>query len=209
MDHVGPLAGEGPESESADREAPSGGNADKSGRRRFRRPALLARFPKLFWRRGAEQVWPDDPPVVRPADLATYPALAGDLTVWTDQVERRFRKLDHQARILQNQFWRQHLALIIGGLVATSLGAVQAALGGGVVGLAVAQAILTGVLAGLTVLIRSRRVQHGYFTTRLRAERIKSEYFLFLARVGSYAEGDPVARLEQQIGDIEAAEGAA
>ena len=210
MDHVGPLAGEGPESESADREALSGGHAHKSGRRWFRRPALLARFPKLFWRRGAEQVWPDDPPVVRPADLATYPALAGDLAVWTDQVECRFRKLDHQARILQNQFWRQHLALIIGGLVATSLGAVQAALGGGVVGLAVAQAILTGVLAGLTVLIRSRRVQHGYFTTRLRAERIKSEYFLFLGRVGDYAADDRLARLatlEQQVDDIEAAEG--
>jgi hypothetical protein len=63
-------------------------------------------------------------------------------------VEPRFRKLDHRARILQNQFWRQHLALIIGGLVATSLGAIQAAVGGGVEALAVAQALLTGGLPG-------------------------------------------------------------
>jgi len=151
--------------------------------------------------------------VVRQADREEYPALADDLEVWLDHVEPRFRKLDHQARILQNQFRRQHLALILGGLVATSLGAVQAALGGGVEGLAVTQAVLTGVLAGLTVLIRSRRVQHGYFTTRLRAERIKSEFFLFLGRVGSYAADDPaddlVARLGQQVEEIEAAEGAA
>jgi conflict system pore-forming effector with SLATT domain len=121
----------------------------------------------------------------------------------------RFRKLDHRARILQNQFWRQHLALIIGGLLATSLGAIQAAVGGGVEALAVAQVLLTGGLAGLTVLIRSRRAQHGYLTARLRAERIKSEFFLFLARVGGYGErGDPAARLIEQVGDIETAEGA-
>jgi hypothetical protein len=209
MDHVRPSTGGGPVNGSAAREAQSGDGARAPARRRFRPPALLARFPKLFWRRSAEQPWPDDLPVVRPAHLTDYPALADDLKVWLDQVEPRFRELDHQARILQNQFWRQHLALIIGGLVATSLGAVQAALGGGVTELAVAQALLTGVLAGLTVLIRSRRVQQGYFTTRLRAERIKSEFFLFLARVGTYAADDPVAKLRQQIDDIEAAGGAA
>ena len=115
--------------------------------------------------------------------------------------------LDHQAQILQNQFWRQRVTLIAGGLVATSLATVQAAMGGGKVYLAVPQAGLTGLLAGLTVLVRSRRAQHGYLSARLKAERIKSEFFLFLTQAAPYASGDRVTRLLQEVGDIEAAEG--
>jgi len=140
--------------------------------------------------------------------LERYPALADDLAVWLRQVEPRFRRLDHRAQILQNQFWLQRVTLILGGLVATSLATVQAAIGGGVTLLATVQAVLTGLLAGLTVLIRSRRVQQGYLTARLKSERIKSEFFLFLARTDGYAQdGDQVARLLRAVGDIEAAEG--
>jgi hypothetical protein len=177
--------------------------------RRSRRPALLARFPRLFWRPDVDHEWPDDPKVVKRKHLVRYGELRGDLGVWVDDVEPRWRRLDHRARILQNQFWRQHLALIFGGLVATILGAIQAAVGGGVVALAVAQAVLAGVLAGLTVLIRSRRVQQRFLTARLSAERVKSEYFLYLGRVGEYDEPDREFRLGQQVSDIEAAEGAA
>ena len=183
-----------------------------SKRRRIRPPALLARLPKLYWRPSADwPVVPAVPPV--PADQPDeyeYRELREDLYVWTDTYEDRFRKLDHQAQKLQNQFWRQNLALIIGGLVVTTLGAVQAARGGGNVGVAIAAALLSGVLAGLAVLIRSRRAQQGYLTARLKAEQIKSEYFLFLGRVGDYAADDRLARLatlEQQVDDIEAAEG--
>jgi hypothetical protein len=155
--------------------------------------------------------WPGlDWAVVRPEgaqQLAEeYPALAADLAVWDGELEGRFRKLDHQAQVMQNQFWRQNITLIAGGLVATTLGAVQSAEGGGLVGVAIAQAVLTGLLVGLTVLIRARRAQQEYLTCRLRAERIKSEFFLFLARAGGYSDGDPKARLLQQVGNIETAE---
>ena len=145
--------------------------------------------------------------MVESAWLTEYQLLAPDLTVWCEQVESRFRRLDHQAQILQNQFWRQRVTLIAGGLVATSLATVQAAMGGGKVYLAVPQAGLTGLLAGLTVLVRSRRAQHGYLSARLKAERIKSEFFLFLTQAAPYASGDRVTRLLQEVGDIEAAEG--
>jgi hypothetical protein len=194
--------------------APAGGRAAKQAkqpkRRKDRRPALLKRWPKIFWRRSVDDPWPDDWPVVSQEQLRDYPALRPDLEVWINDLEPRFRRLDHRAQMLQNQFWRQNLVLILGGLVATTLGAVQAAVGGGVVGIAVAQAVLTGLLAGLTVLIRSRRAQRGYLTARLTAERIKSEFFLFLAGVGDYAAGDGAAgsravRLRQRIDDIESA----
>jgi hypothetical protein len=198
----------GPEKEhgSAIGNAPS--QADAQGKERRPPPALLARFPRFFWRPKVNEKWPNDWPVVRQKHHSEYPALADDLAVWGDRLESRFRRLDHRAQILQNQFWREHVILIAGGLLATSLGAIQAAAGGGIIELAAAQALLTGLLAGLTVLIRSRRAQQGYLTTRLKAERIKSEYYLFLARAGDYAKGDPLARLEQQVNDIEAAEGA-
>jgi hypothetical protein len=183
-----------------------GGRQAHEPRRRIRMPAILARFPKLFWHPRVEDAWAGDRPVVSGEDVDRYTELREDLTVWTDDLEPRFRRLDHRAQLLQNQFWRQHVTLIVGGLVATSLGAIQAAAAGGIVGLAVAQATLTGVLAGLAVLVRSRRAQQGYLTARLKAERIKSEFFLFLARVGDYAKDEPRSTLQQRVDDIEAAE---
>ena len=174
--------------------------------RKRRRPALLYRFPKIFWRPAIDKDWDSDWRVVQDQDRKQYAALDKDLAVWDDLVKPRFRRLDHTAQILQNQFWRQNVMLIAGGLVATSLGAIQAALGGGVVGIAVVQAVLTGALAGLTVLIRSRRAQQGYLTARLKAERIKSEFFMFLARAGDYEGPSPRTTLLQQVEDIEAAE---
>jgi hypothetical protein len=177
----------------------------RPGRRHW--PALLARFPRLFWRPAEDGAWDGDWPVVSPQSLQDYPLLRPDLAVWSGQLEDRFRRLDHRAQILQNRFWRQRVLLIGGGLLATSLATVQAAWGGGHVFLAVIQAVLTGLLSGLAVLLRSRRAQYGYLSARLKAERIKSEFYLFLARDGDYARDDRVARLNQAVDDIEAAEG--
>jgi len=172
--------------------------------RRRHWPALLKRFPRLFRQPRGDDLWPGDRPLVPPESLTEYQTLEADIAVWNQQLEPRFRKLDHRAQTLQNQFWRQRVMLIAGGLLATSLATVQAAVGGGNVYLAAFQAVLTGLLAGLTVLIRSRRAQRGYLSARLRAEQIKSEFFMFLARAGDYAEGDCVTRLEQAVDNIEA-----
>lgn len=179
-------------------------NRKRKKERRRHWPALLRRFPRLFPQPPEDEPWPGDRALVPPESLTNYQTLKTDIAVWTKQLEPRFRKLDHRSQILQNQFWRQRVMLIAGGLLATSLATVQAAVGGGNVYLAASQAVLTGLLAGLTVLIRSRRAQRGYLSARLRAEQIKSEFFLFLARAGDYAEGDRVARLEREVDDIEA-----
>ena len=171
------------------------------------KPALLVRFPKpLWWRPNPEESWPTDSAVVPNEALQRYGALGDDFALWHDNFESQFRRLDHQAQILQQQFWRQQVGLILGGLVATALGAYQAARGGGLEIVAAIQAVLTGMLAGLSTLVRSRRAQHGYLTARLKAERIKSEFFLFLARAGDYASTDRVGRFRRQGDDIEAAE---
>jgi uncharacterized protein DUF4231 len=183
---------------------------NKPRRRRAARqhwPALVARFPRLFWRPAEDEAWDSDRPLVPPQSLDDYPWLSTDLMAWPDLLEHRFRRYDHQAQILQNRFWRQRVLLIAGGLLATSLATVQAASGGGHVWLAVPQTVLTGLLAGLAVLLRSRRAQYGYLSARLKAERIKSEFYLFLARSGDYAHDDRVTRLGLAVDDIEASEG--
>jgi hypothetical protein len=109
---------------------------------------------------------------------------------------------------LQNRFWRLQLTLILGSATATILGAVQAATGGGHIWLAVATALISGLLAGVTVLVGDGRAQQRYLTARLQAERIKSEYFLFLAGAGQYAsESTRRSALDAQIAEIETSEG--
>jgi Protein of unknown function (DUF4231) len=171
-------------------------------------PALVARFPKPFWwRPDPAAQWQSDWPVL-PVDAdQRFPELAPDFQLWRDNYEQPFRRLDHEAQLLQHQFWRQQIALIVGGLLATALGAYQAARGGGQEGVAAVQAVLTGALTGLTALVRGRHAQQGYLTARLKAERIKSEFFLFLARVGAYAGPDRADRLRHQVEEIADAEG--
>jgi len=172
-------------------------------KKRLHRPALIARLPKLWWRPGKD--WPFLPDE---GDRASYAALADDLDFWDANIKQRFRDLDHEAQRLQNRFWRLQLTLILGSATATILGAVQAATGGGHVGLAIASAVISGLLAGVTVLVGDGRAQQRYLGARLKAERIKSEYFLFLAGAGEYAS-DATRRhdLESQVDKIEASEG--
>lgn len=174
----------------------------------IRRPALLARLPRLFWRPSADQIWLDDWPAVTQEQLAMYPALAPDLDVWLHEVEPLFRRLDHRARILQNRFLRGNVLLILGGLAATCLGAIQVVLGGRVIGLAIAQAIITAGLGGLALVVRSWRDKGGFLTPRLKAELMKSEFFLFLGRAGVYAREGREYRLRERIVAIDQARGA-
>ena len=168
----------------------------------LRPPALLARLPRVPWRPATD--WP-----VVPAERAGYGTLDADLELWDHELETRFRTLDHQAQRLQNRFLLLSLVLIFGSVAATILGAIQAAVGGGNVWLAVFGALLSGLLVGVAVLVRDRRSLRGYLNARLKAERMKSEYFLFLAGAGEYAsEQDRARLLADRVAEVEVAEGA-
>ena len=170
--------------------------------RTLRPPALLARLPRIPWRAAAD--WP-----VVPKERAEFATLGAELALWDDELETRFRALDHQAQRLQNRFLLLNLVLILGSVAATILGAIQAAIGGGNIWLAALGALLSGLLAGVAVHVRDRRSLRGYLNARLKAERIKSEYFMFLAGAGDYAAAqDRIAVLEGRVADVEVAEGA-
>jgi hypothetical protein len=171
------------------------------------RPALIVRFPQPFWwRPDPRSAWPADWPVVPSGAEAHYPQLAPDLRVWQKELEEPFRLLDHQAQLLQQRFWRQRTTLIVGGLLATTLGAFQASQGDGNLHLAVVQALVTGFLTGVAAFMTGMKAQAGYLDARLRAERIKSEFFLYLARAGDYAGADRLPRLRHTVEDIADAE---
>jgi hypothetical protein len=150
---------------------------------------LFSSLPRLRWKPGSSQ------PFVSDATLARCPALRADVDLLEQELVPQFRRLDEKSLRTQNTFRLGQLSLIVGGTAAAALGAVQTALGGGVVALAIPEAVLAGLLAGAAVYIRGRNAQREYFTARLKAERLRAEYFLVLAHAGDYAGVDDSERL--------------
>ena len=74
--------------------------------------------------------------------------------------------LDDESLRAQHLFRFGIVVLIFGSAVATALGSVQAALGGGELGIGIAEGIVGAVTAGTVVYVRGRRFQESYFTKR-------------------------------------------
>jgi Protein of unknown function (DUF4231) len=165
-----------------------------------RAPAFLRRRPRLRWRAGPET------PLV-PDDLRREaPDLEPDLATLDRELLPRYHALDRRALRAQNAFRLGQLVLILGGVAATTLGAVQAALGGGHLAVGVVQAAVAFALGVAVVYLQQGHVQSDYLTARIQAERLRSEYFQFLGRVAPYDDaGDDarVVRLRRRVREIE------
>jgi hypothetical protein len=164
------------------------------------RPRFLARTPQLRWRPGTRE------PLVKPDVRSAAPELEPDFDVLDAEVLPIFYELDQGALRAQNDFRLGRILIILGSTVATALGAVQAALGGGVTAIGVAEAIVAGVFAAVVAFVRGREAQKEYFTTRLKAEHLRGEYFLFLGRVAPYETDDDDERrllLRRRVAEIE------
>jgi hypothetical protein len=157
-----------------------------------RRPAALRRFPRLAVR-------PDAAPFISEADRARYPALADDFATLDATLTEPFCRLDAEALREQNTFLWGQVVLIAGTALAATAGAVHTALGGGVAVLGAGQAILTGALGVVATVVARRAARAAYIDKRLRAERLRAQYFLFLCRSGPYAEGDAAATLRREV----------
>lgn len=144
-------------------------------------PALFRRVPKL-------RAPPSDP--LLPAEVAEeFPALGPDIDVLNEALFPEFQKLDVAALKSQNGFRLSQLVLIVGGLLATLLGAIQAALPrsawAGIV-----EVTLVLILGVLFVVSGQLSFQEDYLDRRLKAERLRAECFFFLARAGGYSALD-------------------
>jgi hypothetical protein len=173
----------------------------RRGLTRPKPPALLKRFPLRRYRPQPEY------PLVKDEERAAAPLLDAELAYLEEKLVPRFRSLDDESLRAQHRFRFGIVVLILGSTVATALGSVQAALGGGVLGIGIAEGIVGALVAGTVVYVRGRRFQQTYFTKRVVAERLKSQYYLFLARAGMYAVEDDAQRvrlLERTLDRIEA-----
>jgi hypothetical protein len=133
--------------------------------------------------------------------------LVPNLDILAEELLPAFWEFDEAALRAQNSFRLGQVCVIVGGAVATALGAVQAALGGGVTEIGIAEGLVAGTLAATVNYVRGRQAQREYFTTRLKAERLRGEYFLFLGCVPPYDdEVERLGRLQNQVSAIRAEE---
>jgi hypothetical protein len=128
-----------------------------------------------------------------------YPELAADLETLDRVLVGRFHELDEAALSSQNRFLRGQVVLIAGSAVSASAGAVQTALGGGVLELGVGQAVFASMLTVLAARVARGRARGEYIDQRLRAERLRAHYFLYLARAAPYEGSDRASRLEHEV----------
>jgi hypothetical protein len=162
---------------------------------------LFKRRPYLRWRpKEGEQIVP-------PEAKASCPTLADDFELLERELMPHFRELDNEALRAQNQFRLEQVALIFGGALAIVLGTVQAALASAVWP-GIIEMVLAAGLAAIALRARALKAQERYFINRLKAETLRGEYFLFLGRVGSYADDDHRAqRLIRRVAEVKAGEG--
>jgi hypothetical protein len=155
----------------------------------IRKPALTRYLP---------QVWgvPAQHPILSAEDRQEFPELAPDFDVLAAELEDAFLQYDRDALAGQNRFRLVHLLLIVGGASATALGALQCAAHGGKLWLGITEATVAGLLAPLAVAARSGRSHRAYFTNRLKAERLRSEYFVYLVGGAEYDGVDGEQRVE-------------
>jgi hypothetical protein len=143
---------------------------------------MLKRFPNLL--RPPAKV---NYPILPVEEQNKYPDFSQDFELLNSELEPYFEALDYEALRTQNEFHREQVIVILGGVVLTLLGTLQAiystAIWPGIV-----EAIIAFVLTVFTLRARELGWQEKYFNTRLKAETLRGEYFLFLGKIGPYAD---------------------
>ncbi len=144
---------------------------------------LFKRFPSLC------QHTPVSEPIVSAEIQKKYPAFSEDFEFLEKRLMRHFHEFDNEALNAQRRFRREQIALIIGGALATIAGVLQATFTG-LLWFGIIEGILATLLAILTHLSKRLKAQEDYFTNRLKAEALRSEYFLFLGRIDHYVDNN-------------------
>jgi hypothetical protein len=158
-----------------------------------RRPALLRRFPLPTELRSE--------PVVSSQLRSRYPALTADFQVLDEVVAKPFEQSDRDALRNERAHRAAQLLIIVGSALVSVLGAFEAAFAEQRWwGIAVAVA---GVLvAGVSRFGRERDSLAEFLRARIQAERLRGEYFWFLARIAPYDGDDRVRALRHAVADI-------
>jgi hypothetical protein len=163
---------------------------------------MFKRLPSLRWSS------PQDQQIVSMDAQKQSPLFTDDFKTLEDELMPYFRELDAEALHVQNQFRLDQVTLIFGGALATILGAVHASFSGTpAVWAGIIESVLAAALSAVALRLQRTHAQERYFSDRLKAEKLRSEYFLFLGRVGTYAEEqERLPSLIQRVADIKSGE---
>lgn len=159
---------------------------------------LFKRFPRIHQARRQDHL-------VKPEDRNKYPAFADDFKTLDEVLIPIFRDFDNEALANQNAYRGMYVILILGGALVTILGILQIAFID-TTGIGIAGSVVALVLGGVTTLSSRFNYQKRYFNARLRAERLRHEYFLFLGRIDQYDDQARLQKLKTKVADIEAEE---
>lgn len=137
-------------------------------------------------------------PLVPASELEKYPTFANDFRILDEVLIPVYVTLNEEAMTQQNLYRWMYIFLIFGGALATILGIIRLAFDVEVIGLA--GAIVAATLGCISLALRSLPYHKRYLNARLAAEQLRGEYFLFLGRVGPYAdESQRRAHLKQRV----------
>jgi hypothetical protein len=156
---------------------------------------LFKRFPTL---RSLPQQMQH---IIDPAKREDYPAFAEDFETLEKELMPAFREFDTIARYRQNWYRWMYMILVFGGALTTVLIILQIAFLS-FSGFDIAGAIVAGALGATTALSRAFNHHERYLNARLAAERLRSEYFLFLGYLDQYSDSKRIQRLRDRVAEI-------
>lgn len=162
----------------------------------FKGVALFKRFPRFRLPLATNQE------LISPVDQAQYPDFADDFAMLEETLMPDFRAYDREALRAQNQFHLQQVILLLGSVLATILGAIQvtlAALTRTSLIAGLAEAVVAALLAGVAQVAQVSKAQQRYFRSRLKAETVRAEYFLFLSHLAPYENQLRQERLRKRL----------
>ena len=128
---------------------------------------LFKRLPRLGWKASeAQEIIPPDVPT-------QCPELGTDFKLLAEELMPHFRELDANAQQLQNEFRLEQVLLIFSGALVTILGALHPSVGA--VWIGITESVLAAALSAVAMRAKTTRVQQGYFTDRLKAEKHRTK----------------------------------
>lgn len=142
-------------------------------------------------------------PVIGTDVKTRYPELAEDLDTIDRQVAESFGNLDHDALRRQSTYRRLRTLLILSSALLSGLGGLQAVFPHthwpGIVLLILGVAVTT-----LTLIAEDDDSLQTYYDARMKAERLRTVAFNYLAQTETFRAEDRVAQLRTAVAQIEA-----
>lgn len=158
---------------------------------------VLLRRLELFRRLPRSHPLPSEE-IISSEERSKHPAFASEFAILQDTLMPAFHELDNEALDCQNRYRSMYLILIVGSMLATILIVFQisflAATWLDIIG-----TIIALILTIATSVLQAFKYQERYYNARLGAERLRSEYFLFLGHLGQYENSDRAQQLERRI----------